>query len=87
MKFRDGQYQFKVLFVMHGDFEAILKPVKVPKPNPEVLYTKEVNQHIPSGFCTYSKFAYGKIENPLKLYGGEDYLKVFCDHIKNEAKG
>ena len=49
-------------------------------------YTKEINQHIPSGFCVTSKFAYGEVENPLKLYRGEDCVEVFCDHIVNEAK-
>ena len=34
----------------------------------------------------YSKFAYGKVENPLKLYRGEDCVKVFCDYVENEAK-
>ena len=33
-----------------------------------------------------SKFAYGKVENPLKLYRGEDCVKVFCDYISNEAR-
>ena len=34
----------------------------------------------------YSKFAYGKVENPLKLYRGEDHVDVFCDYISNEAR-
>ena len=86
VKFHDGQYQFKVPVVMYAGFEAILKPIEAPKPNPEESYTKVINQHIPSGFCAYSKFAYGKVENPLKLYRGENFVKVFCDYIKNEAK-
>ena len=49
-------------------------------------YTKEINQHIPSGFCVYSKFAYGEVKNPLKLHRGEDCIKVFCDHVENEVK-
>ena len=27
LKFHDGQYQFKVPFMLHADFESILKPV------------------------------------------------------------
>ena len=27
LKFRDGQYQFKVPFMLYADFESILKPV------------------------------------------------------------
>ena len=32
----------------------------------------------------YSKFHY--VETPLKLYGGKDCVKVFCDYISNEAR-
>ena len=34
----------------------------------------------------YSKFTYGKAENPLKLYRGEDCVEVLHDYIENEAK-
>ena len=30
--------------------------------NPEELYTKVINQQIPSGFFAYGKFAYGKLK-------------------------
>ena len=71
---------------MFADFEAILKPIEVFKRNPEESYTIVINQHIPSGFCVCSSFAYGKVENPLKHYRGEDCVKVFCNYIENEAK-
>ena len=71
---------------MYADFEAILKPTKGPSPNPEESYTKEINQHIPSGFWVNSVFAYGEVKNPLKLYRGENCVEVFCDYIENEVK-
>ena len=86
VEFHDGQNQFKVPFTMYANFEAIFKPMKESNFNPEESYSKEINQHIPSGFCVYIKFAYGDVENPLKLYRGEDCVEVFCDHVKNEAK-
>ena len=86
VEFYDRQNQFKVPFMIHADFEAILNPIQGPSPDPSEPYTKEVNQHIPSGFCVHSKFAYGEVENPLKLYRGKHCVEVFCDHIKEEAK-
>ena len=89
VEFHDGQNQFKVPFVMYADFEAILKPTEENVKfnfNPEKLYTKEINQHVPSGFCMNSRFAYEKVENPLKLYRGEYCVKVFCDYVENEVK-
>ena len=86
VKFHNGQYQFKVPFIMHTDFEAILEPIKGSMPNPEMPFTKGINKRIPSGFCVNSKFAFGKVENPLKVYRGEDFVEVFCDYISNEAR-
>ena len=83
MEFPDGQNQFKVPFVMYAEFEAILKPTKGFNFHRNKPYTKEINQHIPSGFCVNSTFAYG---DPLKLYRGENCVKVFCNYIGNEAK-
>ena len=68
VEFHDGQNQFKVPFTMYADFEAILRPVQGPSPDLNVPYTKEIYQHVPSGFCVYRKFANGKVENPMKLY-------------------
>ena len=75
VEFHDGQNQFKVPFVMYADFEAILKPTKETNFELNKPYTKEI-----------STFTYGKVENPLKLYRGEDRVEVFCNYIENEAK-
>ena len=71
---------------MYADFEAILKPTEKSNFDPDKPYTKEINQHIASGFCVNSVFSYGEVENPLKLYRGEDCVEVFCNYIENEAK-
>ena len=70
---------------MYTDFEAILEQIEAPEPNPESSYTDGINQHIPSGFCVNSKFTYGKVKNPIKLYKGEGCVAVFCDYISNKA--
>ena len=43
------------------------------------------NKHIPSGWCVYSKFAYGDVNDPLKLYRGENCIEKFCKHLKQEV--
>ena len=79
----DGQNQFKVPFIMYADFEAILEPIQEQLPgDPNEPYTLEVSWHIPSSWCIYSKFAYGEVESPLKLYRGKDCVEKFCDYIK-----
>ena len=85
VEFYDGQNQFKVPFMMYADFKSILMPIQGLNPDPNKPHTTKVNQHIPSGWCVYSKFAYGDVDDPLKLYKGEDCVEKFCDHIKQEA--
>ena len=45
-----------------------------------------VNIHIPSGWCIYSKFVYGKVTNPLKEYRGKDCVSKFFEHMIAEAQ-
>ena len=85
VEFKDGQNQFKVPFIMYADFESILEPIESPNPNPNQPYTNEVNRHTPSGWCVYSKFAYGYVDNPLRLYRGKDCIETFCNYMKEEA--
>ena len=66
IEFCDGQNQFKVPFIMYVDFELILKPIQGPNPEPMGPYTSKVSKHSPSGWCVYSKFAYGEDKDPLK---------------------
>ena len=82
VEFYDLQNQFKVLFIMYADFEAILEPIQGSIPDPSEPYTSEVSRHIPSGWCVYSKFVYGEVKDPLKLYRGKDCIEKFCNHIK-----
>ena len=67
IEYSDGQFQFKVPFIMYADFESILEPIQG-----NLSSMRGVNIHTPSGWCIYSKFAYGKIMNPLKQYRGKD---------------
>ena len=84
VEFKDGQNQFKVPFIMYADFESILEPMDHGSSDPTKPYTNEVNQHTPSGWCVYGKFAYGYVDNPLRLYRDKDCIETFCNYIKGE---
>ena len=86
VKYSDGQYQFKVPFMMYADFESILEPIQGASNNPNVSSTREVNVHTPSGWCVYSHFSYGHVTKPLTQYRGPDCVRKFCEHIISEAK-
>ena len=85
IEFCDGQNQFKVPFIMYADFESILEPIESPNPDPNQPYSQNVNQHVSTGWCVYSKFTYGEVKDPLKLYRGKNCLEKFCDYIRQEA--
>ena len=71
---------------MYADFELILELMNPVEPgSPNKPYTNEVNQHIPSGWCGYSKFAYRDVDNLLRTYRGKDCIETFCNYIKGEA--
>ena len=72
VEFKDGQNQFRVPYIIYTDFESILEPMGPVEPgSPNQPYANEVNQHTPSCWCVYSKFAYGDIDNPLRTYRGK----------------
>ena len=73
MRFCSGQYQFKVPFVTYADFKAIFQgSEEETESDPLSSCRRDINHHISSGFCTYTAFAYGEFEDPLRLYQGKD---------------
>ena len=86
VQYSDGQFQFKVPFIMYADFESILELIQGPGNDLRISSTRGVNNHVLSGWWICSKFAYGNVKNPLKLYRGKDCIKKFCDHVIGEAR-
>ena len=96
LKFHDGQYQFKVTFMLYADFQSILKPIderyrdKMNTMKAErtgkVPYTEKINTHVSSGWCVHSTFAYGDVPDPLKMYRGKECVEKFAEHIDEEVK-
>ena len=78
LKFHNGQYQFKVPFMLYEDFESILKPVagwyrdKMNTMKAErkgkAPYMEKINKDVLPGWCVHSTFAYGDASDPLKMY-------------------
>ena len=81
-----GPDRVKVPFIIHADVESILEPIQGAGNDPMISSSRGVNNHVPSGWCVRSEFAYGKVENPLKLYRGKDCVKKFCDHAIGEVR-
>ena len=96
LKFHDGQYHFKVPFMLYADSESILKPVdkryrdkmntmKADRKD-KAPYTEKINTHIPSGWCVHITFAYRDVSDPLKMYRGKDCVEKIVEYIEEEVK-
>ena len=96
LKFHDGQYQFKVPFMLYADFESILKPVDERCRNKmntmkterkgKASYTEKINTHVPSGWCVHSTFPYIDVPDRLKMYRGKNCVETFAEYIEEEVK-
>ena len=96
LKLHDGQYQFKVPFMLYTDFESILKPVDEryrdrmntvkAGSKGKVSYAEKINTHVPSRWYVHSTFAYGDVADPLKMYRGKDCVENFVEYIEEEVK-
>ena len=86
LKFSDGQGQLKAPFMIYVDFKSILEPMVTASNNPSISHINHINKHTPSGFCTYSTFAYGEIKNPIRLYRGKDFVEEFFKYIWSQAR-
>ena len=72
VEYPDGQFQFKVPFIMYADFESILELIQGLVNDPTISSVRGVNNHIPSGWCICSEFSYGEVKDPLRLQRGKD---------------
>ena len=82
-----GNTSFEVPFIIYVDFKVMLQSSEEETdPDPLNSYTRDINHHVPSRFCTYTTFAYEEAKDLLRLYQGKDCAKVFCNHIKEEAE-
>ena len=86
VEYCNGQYQHKVPFVIYVDFESILELIQGASNNPCISSTRGFNVHTPSGWCIYSKFAYGDVRNPCLQYRGVDCVETFCEQLISESK-
>ena len=96
LKFHDGQYKFKVPFMLYADFESILKPVderyrdrmntmKTERKG-KASYMEKINTNVLSGCCVHRTFAYGDVPDPLKMYRGKDCVENVAEYIEQEVK-
>ena len=94
LKFHDGQYQFKVPFMLYADLESQLVDGRYrDKMNTmrnerkgKIPYTEKINTHVRSGWCVHSTFAYGHVPDLLKMYRSKECVEKFVEYIEEKVK-
>ena len=65
--------------------ECILKKIGTCYNSPDLSSTTKINQHIPSGYSTYTSCSFDKSNNKLSYCRGEDCIRRFCKDLKDHA--
>jgi hypothetical protein len=76
MKWKSREKTERVPFVIYADFESCLVPVHDES---DVL-----DEHVPSGFCTYTVSTDPEFETEPVTYSGRDCMTIFYDHLASE---
>ena len=83
VEFYDGQNQFKVLFIMYEDFEAILEPIQGSSPNPSESYT--------SIFLLVGAFTASSLMEKLRIHWNSIEVRIvwrsFATTSKKKLRG
>ena len=54
--------------------------------NPENSSTTKVGEHVPCEYSISTTWLFDNIENKHILYCGKDFMKQFCEYLREHAK-
>ena len=66
--------------------ECLLEKISTCYNNTYLSSTTKINQHVPSGYSIFANCSFDKSYNNLSHYRGEDYMKIFCNDLKDHEK-
>ena len=91
LKFKNYKKKMRIPFVIYDDFECFTKKISTCSPNGSKSYTKQFQQHKPSGYCYLIKcFDDNLFEPKLDKYTAqspdEDISQRFISSLENSIK-
>ena len=83
-----NQYQKfdKAPFIIYADLECLIEKTDRCQNNPENSFTTKVYECISSVFSMFTVSSFKDIENNHDVYRGKDYMKKFCESLREHAK-
>ena len=85
LEFNQYKNSDKAPFIINADLEWIIEKIDEGKNNPENSFTTKAIKHIPSGFSMPTISSFKIIENKHDVYRGKDYMKKFCESLREPA--
>ena len=72
----------KMPYIIYADFECIVKRTEGYENNPETSSTWKA---YPCRYLMSTTWGFKHIKNKHTLYHGKDYMKMFCESLKEHA--
>ena len=82
---KPGKKSLKHPFIIHADLECLLLKTNTCNNNPNKSYTTVKALHKPSGYSLLTSCSFDKLENKQTYYRGKDFMKRFCDDLKEHV--
>ena len=73
LKYNSGEKSLKVLFIIYGDLECLLKKIDTCQNNTEKSYTEKKAKHKRSGYSLVTCCSFDKSKTKWSYYRGKDY--------------
>ena len=75
----------KTTCIIYAGLESLIEKINGRKNDQEKSSATKVNKHVPSGFSMPSILSFRHIENKHDVYKGKDYMKKFCESLREHA--
>ena len=85
LEFNQFKKSGKTPFIIYTDLDCVIQKIDGCKNNPENSSTSKVSEHIPSGLSMSTISSFRRIENKHDMYRGKDYMKKFCEFLREHA--
>ena len=85
LEFNQYQKSNKEPFIIYADLECLIERIYRFENNAENSFTAKVGEHSPSGFSISTILTFKSIENKNDVYRGKDYMKKFCESLRQHA--
>ena len=72
----------KVRFIIYADVESLLEKISTCLNYPHESSTTRIEKHTPSGYPLFTHCSFDNTKNRLDYYRGQDYMKYFCNDLK-----